>query len=358
MEVSIVVPVYNVEKYLRRCVDSILAQTFTDFELILVDDGSTDGCGNICDEYAENNERIRVFHQENAGVSAARNLGLEKAEGCYVAFCDSDDYCLPDWLEKMVFSIKENCCDLAIASYQYVDEDGKQTSLRSRYPGYWEIEKKEEKFEYIITHVLDKRDQWNGWELWTSLFKNELIKTNNIKMCETCDNFAEDLGFVLEYLLYADSVVCIEDYSYCYVQHDKSMMAKSVDTVKLNSLNEVSAHFGKVFFQQFPEVQYKWRFSLLHFMIMNDQYEKIWYGEDTRRLPEEVKKIKNRGWFDKNCRKLSLNKARMAALFGKKKSKEYLLWNRYCRHLNWKIFSIESAIMYRFFLKGNKHVEG
>lgn len=90
-EISIIVPVYNVEKYLRRCVDSILAQTFTDFELLLIDDGSPDNSGAICDEYAAKDDRIRVFHKENDGVSSARNLGLDKAQGKYIGFVDGDD---------------------------------------------------------------------------------------------------------------------------------------------------------------------------------------------------------------------------------------------------------------------------
>ena len=88
---SVIVPVYNVEKYLSRCIDSILSQTFTDFELILVDDGSPDNCGSICDEYAKKDKRIIVIHQQNRGVSSARNKGLDIARGEYVTFVDSDD---------------------------------------------------------------------------------------------------------------------------------------------------------------------------------------------------------------------------------------------------------------------------
>ena len=91
-KLSVIVPVYNTEKYLRECVDSILAQTFTDFELILVDDGSTDGSGAICDEYAGKDSRIRVIHQENGGATLARRSGVRIAQGEYVAFVDSDDW--------------------------------------------------------------------------------------------------------------------------------------------------------------------------------------------------------------------------------------------------------------------------
>ena len=97
-KVSVIVPVYNVEKLLQRCIDSILAQTFTDFELLLIDDGSKDKSGEICDEYAAKDSRIRVFHKQNGGVSTARNIGIDKAQGEWIYFVDSDDIVLPSAL--------------------------------------------------------------------------------------------------------------------------------------------------------------------------------------------------------------------------------------------------------------------
>ena len=102
-KISIIVPVYKVEKYLRRCLDSIVAQTFTDWECILIDDGSPDNSGRICDEYAEKDKRFRVFHQENVGVSAARNKGLDEARGEWIGFVDSDD-----WIEKNMYEYLYN----------------------------------------------------------------------------------------------------------------------------------------------------------------------------------------------------------------------------------------------------------
>ncbi len=100
--ISIIVPVYKTEQYLRRCIDSILSQTYKDFELILVDDGSPDSCPIICDEYAERDLRVKVIHQENSGVSAARNAGIDAANGEYIMFCDSDDYVSENWCEAML----------------------------------------------------------------------------------------------------------------------------------------------------------------------------------------------------------------------------------------------------------------
>ena len=120
--ISIIVPIYNVEVYLRPCVDSILAQTFTDFELILVDDGSPDNCGAICDEYAVKDSRIHVIHQENGGLSAARNTGIETAKGMYLTFIDSDDLVHPHMLEKMKSELENRDADVCICDLQRFSE--------------------------------------------------------------------------------------------------------------------------------------------------------------------------------------------------------------------------------------------
>lgn len=110
--ISVIVPVYNVEPYLRKCLDSILAQTYQDLEILIIDDGSTDGSGKICDEYPEKDERIRVFHTENKGLSAARNLGLDNATGDWIGFIDSDDWIEPDMYEVLIKRAEETGADV------------------------------------------------------------------------------------------------------------------------------------------------------------------------------------------------------------------------------------------------------
>ena len=122
-ELSIIVPVYRKEQYLKNCIDSVLCQTFEDFELILVDDGSPDRCGEICDEYAMEDERIYVMHQENQGVSAARNAGLSLAKGRYVGFVDPDDTIHPNMYKTLISIIKDKDVDLAICGLQYIDKN-------------------------------------------------------------------------------------------------------------------------------------------------------------------------------------------------------------------------------------------
>ena len=106
--ISVIVPVYNAEKYLHRCINSILAQTFVDIELLLIDDGSTDSSSVICDKYAKKDQRVRVFHKENGGVSSARNLGLDNAQGEWIAFVDGDDWVKETYLSNLLSHVRED----------------------------------------------------------------------------------------------------------------------------------------------------------------------------------------------------------------------------------------------------------
>ena len=143
--VSVIVPVYNAEQTLRRCVSSILDQQYTDLELLLVNDGSTDASGEICDEFAARDARVTVLHQKNAGVSTARNHALEQAQGTYLQFLDSDDWITPDATRSLVRAAEAHRCDLVIADFYRVvgerlsrkgdiDEDGLLT--REEYAAY------------------------------------------------------------------------------------------------------------------------------------------------------------------------------------------------------------------------------
>ena len=124
--ISVIIPVYNVEKYLHRCLDSVIAQTYQNLEIICVDDGSIDESGRICDQYAVRDARIKVIHQENQGLSAARNRGLDAAEGEYIAFVDSDDYILEDMYKKMLDKLLNYNVDLCVCQWQHEFSDGRQ----------------------------------------------------------------------------------------------------------------------------------------------------------------------------------------------------------------------------------------
>jgi glycosyltransferase involved in cell wall biosynthesis len=163
--ISVIVPVYNAEKYLARCIDSVLGQTYTNFELILVDDGSKDRSGAICDGYAAGDQRVRVIHKTNGGVSAARNDGIEASRGQFIAFCDNDDFYAPGMLARLLEMCLENDCDIA----QCRPEKGSAESLATPQPQPVKIMAGRQLFENFYTeatiYIWDKlyrREVWAG----------------------------------------------------------------------------------------------------------------------------------------------------------------------------------------------------
>lgn len=209
-DVSIIVPIYNVEKYLRRCIDSILSQTFISFELLLIDDGSTDASGAICDEYALMDRRIHVTHQINRGVSAARNVGLDKSVGKYVCFVDSDDWVTSDYLATLMEQVQG--FDVLFFGFflKYNDESSMSLSLR-RQCAVNEIEK-----EQLMLSLCKNDTGYNvlGYA-FDKIFRRNLIEKYNLRFDENIC-LGEDEIFALAYCLKAQYLKVIPDVLYCY----------------------------------------------------------------------------------------------------------------------------------------------
>ena len=178
-KISVIVPVYNAEKYLQRCVDSILAQTFTDFELLLIDDGSKDKSGEICDEYAKKDNRVKVFHKENGGVSSARNLGLDNAQGEWIAFIDGDDMLDSCGLKTLANNIYVNT-NIIIGSYYSCYGNKKQ--LVEIVPGSYNSE------EYVDMILLGKVNV----APWAKLYRKKVFSHETLNLPENIKN-SEDL---------------------------------------------------------------------------------------------------------------------------------------------------------------------
>lgn len=216
---SIIVPVYNVEKYLSRCIDSILSQSFTDFELLLVDDGSKDNSGRICYEYAEKDDRVRVFHKENGGVSSARNLGLDNAKGEWVYFVDSDDELIGNGLKIMIDCIC-NEVDMILAGFEEYYEDGcLNYSVHVRRS---ELMPPSESVQ-ICYEKYSRYYRYLGY-LWVRLFRKKLIDDHKLRFDESI-TVKEDTLFIVQYLcncpgktLYTTEPV------YKYYRHSTSVM--------------------------------------------------------------------------------------------------------------------------------------
>lgn len=207
-KVSIIVPVYKAEKYLRQCVDSILSQTFTDWECILVDDGSPDGSGAICDEYAAKDTRIQVIHKENGGVSSARNTGLSTAQGKFIYFIDSDDHVEHDALELSLSKAQQSDADLIVHGLvnDYIYNHSSSAVKYVTLP------------EKDYSTILEMADRWGLLKgPVNKLFKNSIIKDNALRFDETI-SYGEDTKFTFEYLAHCHSIAFIPKhfYHYCF----------------------------------------------------------------------------------------------------------------------------------------------
>lgn len=207
--ISIVVPVYNAEKYIDRCISSICNQTYTNFELILVDDGSTDLSGSICNEYSSRDNRIRVIHKPNGGVSSARNCGLDKISGKYVTFVDSDDHVSSDFLANFVCCLSdEKNIDLVAQSFWYCYEESKEQQLL-KLPDIFIKENYQ-----LVKWFEDAKNVHNGY-IWHRLFRSEIIKANNIRFPDEI-SFSEDGIFFVRYLRTASNFLLTSKPGYFY----------------------------------------------------------------------------------------------------------------------------------------------
>ena len=204
--VSCIVPVYNVASFLGRGIDSVLAQSFKDFELILVDDGSSDGSGAICDDYSQRDSRVKVIHQENAGVSAARNAGLRAAKGDWVTFVDSDDLVLDCFLQSLVDAVSaDNRIDLAYCGYAIVENS---TSIKSYKSGAYIGQEQ-------IHDLLSKTNLLYRCSPWAKLFRRSIIEDNGLQFDEKL-SISEDRLFLYKYLVHVKGIAVTSQVGYLY----------------------------------------------------------------------------------------------------------------------------------------------
>ena len=222
-KISVIIPVYNAESTLRRCVDSVLAQTFTDFECILINDGSKDKSGEICDEYAARDSRIRVFHKENGGPSAARNFGLNQAIGQYVIFQDADDYLIDNeaYLNLITYAV-QNDLDILRFEYSIVDKDGNLNMQKS-------LDKKVHLYGIVFCPAVLVHEAFCGeWFTVLCLIKRTVI--GNVRFNPNL-TFLEDMDFYAR-LLASANLRCgyMPEIFYAYCQAGNSLSKSGSDT--------------------------------------------------------------------------------------------------------------------------------
>ena len=226
---SIIIPVYNVEKYLPQCVDSVLSQTYKDFELILVDDGSTDTSPSICDSFAAKDARVQVLHQKNSGVSVARNNGVDVARGGYITFIDSDDWVEPDYLER--FHIEKGDAVLIVQGLEYYDNRNSCFFKQVRV-GNTLLEESDFKKEVEVNNLLH-----SGYPV-AKAYKKELLNTE-IRF-EPSISYHEDHIFVLQTLYNSKTIRLVDSiaYKYRYYHSNNTLSSKKHSWINLNRSSE------------------------------------------------------------------------------------------------------------------------
>ena len=323
---SIIIPIYKVEKYLRKCIDSVVSQTYTNIEIILVNDGSPDGCYDICKEYEKIDKRIKVVDKENGGLSSARNAGLDIATGDYVYFLDSDDYINVSLIEIINNKIKDN--DLLIFNNYEVNEDGKILKKSNISIGKQELSCEKDIFNYILKNYLEVK---SCYQVWNKVFTTKIIKENNLRFEDNTTVFSEDVCFILYYLLHSHRIIAIEDVLYYYLQRDTSIMGQNRKRQHINQfVNICKLTLNHIDSMNEDMKYFKENYYILFHRIIENQY--VYAGK--KNVYKYIKEITEIEFYKENVKTLTKKPKELIRIFGIKKGTQYYIDNLGYRYNN------------------------
>ncbi len=321
-KISIIVPIYNVDKYLKRCLDSIINQTYKNIEILLIDDGSPDDCGAICDEYAKKDKRIKVIHKKNGGLSDARNYGIEASRGDYIMFIDSDDYISKNMCKILLKNALENNADIVTCNFKeiYLNniEKVNKQSQRERINVVSNIEAI---YKYFIKNDLDMNVVWN------KIYKRNLFFGEN-KIRFPVGKLHEDDFTVYKFYYYSNKIVIISDVLYYYFRRENSITGNFSEK---NLLDKISAVLEQYNFIKDKEINLRY---MIQARIIDNYKNFLCIKEEL----STKKKIINNFLIDKN---LSNIKKYIINNKGKNFFNPYMNWKKYikfiliCINANW-----------------------
>lgn len=270
-DISVVVPIYNVEKYLDKCVNSLLNQTIKNIEIILVDDGTPDNSGKIADEYERKYDNIKVIHQKNSGLGPARNTGIENATGQYIGFVDSDDWVEKSMYERLLNKAKENNADIVFGGHKDVIS-GKIARIKPHPLAGKTILEKEKILKIrknLFGHSVDDTDlEAYPMRVWTGIYKREFLLNNNIRF----ENIlSEDTIFNLPAYKYAEVIAFTGDTDYCYRQDNQPSIMKTFSEKKIEQYIEFLNKLNNIAIQEDQD-------AMLRVKRMSIDYERLYIG--------------------------------------------------------------------------------
>lgn len=282
-KISIIIPVYNVEKYLAKCIESVINQTYHNLEILLIDDGSTDRSGMICEEYQKKDKRVKTFHKKNAGVSSARNIGIKNANGKYLIFVDSDDHLEQNMIETLYNNLINNNVDISICEYYIEYEDGKIEKRHNKEDGL--ILDKEEFYKYIL------KDEYFGGYLYNKLIKRELIyNEKNVILFDENIHICEDLVYICQVAQNMDKAYYTTIPYYYYMQRQNSALKNIYSKKQLSNFYAYKKIF-EIYDETSISIDNNFKIKFLKFCIDALFLMKLFKVED-KNLKKQILQIK------------------------------------------------------------------
>jgi len=252
-KITVMIPVYNTERFLPRCLDSLLAQTFTDFEILLIDDGSTDNSLYVCKQYASTDKRIRVLQTEHIGVGGVRNLGLDNAKGKYIMFCDSDDYVEPEWISELYYAIEKHPGALCNCEYALSRPSQGKIEIQSL-PGITKSQIIEKRGFFGLLHC------GRIMQIWTRIYRMDIIQNNKLKF-RTDLIAGEDAVFNCDYLNFCNEFYYIKKCLYYWTDNDVESITRSFQPYYYDTMRVIFSarkqHVAPEFLQPFYDLSFK-----------------------------------------------------------------------------------------------------
>lgn len=321
--ISVVIPIYNVSKWLPGCLHNILQQSINEIEIILVNDGSTDNSGEICNSYGQLDKRIIVIHKQNGGLSSARNAGIKVATGKYIVFIDPDDKICEDYLSVLYNAAEENDCDAVVSGYMTVPNN------QEKLPGYIKNTVMDGKAFVLSSPIIHTNNDLCF--VWRNIYKLKNIKINNIRFNEQVF-IGEDVIFNLEFFLKSERIIALNQIMYHYTINNPESLMRVNYKPKLESSLVLQYKIRKQLSQEFELLPYRhYRRDLANYYI-NNIYRLIisnLKNENEVKLVTEIKRVVNYDFVSDSVREIGFN-------YKCSNLKEYL----YFLSVKYKVYSI------------------